>query len=217
MTLEVQNSRHISLEHKLKGTTDDLGQWGHEYLRFLAGGIADEWKEKTSAGAATDYLSSFVDQVTSYMVAHQDEPTAIDLLVEINQIPRLLSLIDESNYRRIADYVAAMAKYLTRPDDTQVLNVVYDMYCKMNAYNEAVITAIKLDDREKVNRLFVICKSKATKLQMALTCARFKFFIDFDEINDAAGEQAEEESQQNMHVSDAGAYDKTKTKNNNNE
>lgn len=63
-------------------------------------------------------MSSFVDQVTSYMIAHQDEPTAIDLLVEVNQIARLLFLIDESNYRRIADYVTAMAKYLTRPDDT---------------------------------------------------------------------------------------------------
>lgn len=66
--------------------------------------------------------------------------------------------------------------------------MVYDMYCKMNAYNEAVIIAIKLNDRDKVNRLFVTCKSKAMKLQMALTCARFKLFIDFDEINDAAGE-----------------------------
>jgi RPN1 N-terminal domain len=42
-----------SLEYKLAGNVTELGQWGHEYLRSLAGQIGQEYTARvTKIGAA---------------------------------------------------------------------------------------------------------------------------------------------------------------------
>ncbi|CCW59536.1 unnamed protein product [Phytomonas sp. EM1] len=180
MTIEHDKGTHASLAHKLKGTLDDLAEWGHEYLRFLAGEIAEEWEELTRKHESINHLSNFVDQITQYMIAHQDEPTCMDLLIEINEVKRILELVDSSNYKRVANYLCAVSHYLTRPADTEALNTVFSIYTKVGAYSDAVVIALKLGSHEKVNLLFKTCTNKALRLQMALTCARHRYFLDFD-------------------------------------
>lgn len=183
MTLEFDGRRE-TLSHKLRGTQDELSEWGHEYLRFLAGEIGSEWSERVEKGESTEQLSVLVNQITAYMVAHQDDPTCMDLLLEINCIGRVLPLADESNYKRITAYLSAISKYLTRPTDTMVLNTVYEIFTKMKAYPDAVLTAIELADEAKVRALFDECDQKAVRLQMALTCARYRYFVDFQNEED---------------------------------
>ncbi|CAJ1990482.1 proteasome regulatory non-ATPase subunit [Leishmania donovani] len=184
MTLEPNNGGRTLLEHKLKGTKNDLAQWGHEYLRFLAGAIGEEWRERPNSKESTEHLNGFVDQIVSYMLAHQDEATAIDLLMEIDGVTRILPLVEASNYKRIANYIAAISKYLTRPSDSEALRTVYDIYKKMQAYPDAALTALRLNDRDLVAELFSECKSKPERLQMALLCARQKCFLDLDSEED---------------------------------
>ncbi|CAJ1029360.1 RPN1/RPN2 N-terminal domain/Proteasome/cyclosome repeat [Leishmania utingensis] len=180
MTLESGSSGRTLLEHKLKGTKNDLAQWGHEYLRFLAGAISEEWRERPANKESTDSLNGFVDQIVSYMLAHQDEATAIDLLMEIDSVVRILPLVEASNYKRIASYIAAISKYLTRPSDSEALRTVYDIYKKMRAYPDASLIALMLNDRSLVAQLFRECTDKPGRLQMALLCARQKCFLDLD-------------------------------------
>ncbi|KAG5473955.1 hypothetical protein CUR178_04065 [Leishmania enriettii] len=180
MTLESNNGGRALLAHKLKGTKNDLAQWGHEYLRFLAGAIGEEWRERSANKESMDYLNGFVDQIVSYMLAHQDEATAIDLLMEVDGVTRILPLVEESNYKRIANYIAAISKYLTRPSDSEALRTVYDIYKNMKAYPDAALTALMLNDRDLVAELFRECTSKPERLQMALSCARQKCFLDLD-------------------------------------
>lgn len=184
MTLESKSGSRTLLEHKLKGTTDDLAQWGHEYLRFLAGAIAEEWRERASNSEPTDHLSGFVDQIVAYMLSHQDEATAIDLLMEIDDVARILPHVETANYKRIASYVAAISRYLTRPSDSEALGTVYDIYKKIQAYPDAALVALALNDRERIEELFRECTSKPERLQMALSCARQKFFLELDDEED---------------------------------
>lgn len=191
MTLESNNGGRTLLEHKLKGTQDDLAQWGHEYLRFLAGAIGEEWRERIGNKEPTDYLRGFVDQIVAYMLTHQDEATAVDLLVEMDCVGNIVNHVEPLNYRRIASYVSAMSKYLTRPSDRDALQAVFDIYKKMKAYPDAVVAALKLNSSDLVMELFKECESKPERLQMALICARQKFFVDFDDedelLQDASG------------------------------
>ncbi|KAK7197658.1 proteasome regulatory non-ATPase subunit [Novymonas esmeraldas] len=184
MTLELNNGGRTLLEHKLKGTKDDLAQWGHEYLRFLAGAIGEEWRERAANKESTDYLDSFVHQITVYMLAHQDEATALDLLMEIDGIARILPHVEAANHKRIASYIASISRYLTRPSDSEALRTVYDIYKKMQAYPDAALTALRLNDRDLVAKLFSECTSKPERLQMALSCARRKCFLDLDDEED---------------------------------
>lgn len=177
MTLKFSVPR-VSLDHKLKGTTDDLALWGHEYLRFLAGHVGEEWKERVSKSESTDYLNTFVDQIVEFMVLHQDDPSAIDLLVEIDDISRLTKHVEESNYKRVASYLEAIRKYLTRPSDTKVVQTAFNIYVMMKNYSAAASVGIQLSDgRERLIELVEKCTDREAQIQLALQCARYKVFL----------------------------------------
>lgn len=180
MTLDLEDGRRVTLDHKLKGTQDDLAEWGHEYLRFLSGCIADAWKESAEKGESPAFLDGFVNQIVRYVLQHQDEPTAMDLLMEIGDLKRIVPLADESNYRRIAKYASALSRYVTRPDDTEVLEAVFAIYRRMNAFVDAAATALQLNDREKLQELFSSCTDRKVQLQMALMCGRHNCFLDIE-------------------------------------
>lgn len=197
MTLQFSVPR-VSLDHKLKGTTSDLEVWGHEYLRFLAGQIGDEWKLRVSQGESPSYLSSFVDQIIEFMVRHQDDPTAIDLLIEIDAIQKIVPLVGETNYKRVAGYIEAVSSYLTRPADTIALQTVFQIYAERKSFPNAVSIGLRLGDREALTSLMAQCDEKAAKLQMALQCARFKLFLGWE----AEEDELLQEANGNMRLSE---------------
>lgn len=112
MTMAEPGSR-LSLKFKLEGTKGDLGRWGHEYLRSLAGEIGQEYSARrmrivkvAAAGAAgeggeeamTDAggedggaaeeadvsdLIELVDDIVPFHLEHNAEAEAVDLLVEV--------------------------------------------------------------------------------------------------------------------------------------
>lgn len=184
MTLKFSVPR-VSLEHKLKGTTNDLALWGHEYLRFLAGHVAEEWKERVSKNESTEYLNTFVDQIVQFMVQHQDDPSAIDLLVEIDDVGRIVSLVEESNYRRVGKYLEAIRKHLTRPSDMKAVQTAFDIYVKMKNYSAAASVGIQLSDgRKRLEELIANCTDRNLQLQVALQCARYKVFLEMENEED---------------------------------
>nr|CCC89912.1 unnamed protein product [Trypanosoma congolense IL3000] len=180
MTLEFPDGQRPALDHKLKGTQDDLARWGHEYLLYLSGCVGAEWKERVSKGECVKHLTGFVQQIVDYMVKHQDESAAVDLLMEIEDIRGIIPFVDSHNHRRIASYLAASRRYLTRPLDTEALRVIYDIYVEMESYTEALFVALQLGDREAVESLFEKCQRPSVKLQMALSCARYRLFLSND-------------------------------------
>ena len=116
-------------------------------------------------------------------MAHQDEPAACDLALEIDQVPRLVEYCDETNFARVANYLLAVSKYVPVPEDAAVLNVVYQIFGKVKSYTNALRIALALHDHDKVKEVFANCPSDKLKVQLALMCGRFRTFIDFDDDN----------------------------------
>lgn len=179
MTLDAKNIKESALVHKLKGTRTDLSAWGHEYLRFLAGEVATEWENRD--GKNTEELQGFVDQIVAFMLHHQDESTALDLLMEIEEITNILQHVDENNYHRIGQYLVAVSAFLTAPTNKEVLKVAYDLYVKQQQFPQALRVALYLRDRALVSTLFESCDNAAVKIQMAFVCGRYRMFFDFDD------------------------------------
>lgn len=107
MTLGGEGQRDV-LNYRLQGesSAEELGSWGHEYIRALAGEIGSEWKaraESAPAGGVTEEsvqdLLTLVRFIVPYNMSHNAEPEAVDLLLEISRLPLLLQL----------DYSAAVA------------------------------------------------------------------------------------------------------------
>lgn len=107
---------------------ENLGSWGHEFVRSLAGEIGQEYNQRVLDGAdpETDEpfedLLKFVYVIVPFHLTHNAEAEAIDLLIEVQRLKYLLELdtIHEDNYQRICLYLIKTASYMSDPDDLMV-------------------------------------------------------------------------------------------------
>lgn len=108
-----------------KHAEDNLGSWGHEFVRSLAGEIGQEYNSRVIDGADPDTddpftdLLGMVDIIVPFHVTHNAEAEAVDLLIEVQRLKNLLALdtIDETNYERICLYLLRTADYMSDPED----------------------------------------------------------------------------------------------------
>jgi 26S proteasome regulatory subunit N1 len=111
-----------------KKIAKDLGSWGHEFVRSLAGEIGEEYAARVIDGADPDQdepfedLLKMVDVIVAFHVTHNAEAEAVDLLIEVQRLKSLLKLdtIEESNFQRICLYLVKTADYMSDPDDLTV-------------------------------------------------------------------------------------------------
>lgn len=113
---------------KLIVDDDNLGSWGHEFVRALAGEIGQEYGARVLKGADPDTDLEFQDilkmvqTVVPFHLTHNAEAEAVDLLIEVQRLKFLLTLdsIDQKNYERICLYLVKAADYMADPDDLVV-------------------------------------------------------------------------------------------------
>lgn len=72
---------------RLQGSQDNIVSWGHEYLRNLAGEIGEEYSSRRESQASADDLLALVKQIAPHHMAHNAEPEAVDLLLEVSLMP----------------------------------------------------------------------------------------------------------------------------------
>lgn len=113
---------------KKEAEGDNLGSWGHEFVRSLAGEIGEEYGARVIDGADPEKDEAFkdllemVDVIVPFHITHNAEAEAIDLLIEVQRLKKLLKLdsIDENNYQRICLYLIKTADFMSDPDDLAV-------------------------------------------------------------------------------------------------
>ncbi|CAM9201393.1 unnamed protein product [Chrysoparadoxa australica] len=186
MTMSAEGKRE-SLNFKLAGNRTDLGRWGHEYLRCLAGEIGQEYTARVTAvvpegqedGMQTEPevqdLMALVDEIVPFHLQHNAEAEAIDLLVEVQCLKKLLDLtyVDEKNYHRICLYLLRMADYMADPDDlSEMMAVAFELYRKQSKFCDALRVALRMDDLTRVSGLLEECSDEATRKQIALIIGR---------------------------------------------
>ena len=114
---------------------DNLGSWGHEFVRSLAGEIGQEYNQRVIDGADPDSdeafedLLKFVHVIVPFHLTHNAEAEAVDLLIEVQRLKYLLDLdsIDEKNYKRICLYLMKTANFMSDPDDLVVRLALLNM------------------------------------------------------------------------------------------
>ena len=50
----VMSETRECLQFRLEGSDEDIGLWGHEYIRHLAGEVAAEWNDKITENPEYD-------------------------------------------------------------------------------------------------------------------------------------------------------------------
>jgi 26S proteasome regulatory subunit N1 len=212
-----QTEERESLNFKLKGTKDydllvkigadatsqdDLGSWGHEFIRSLAGEIGQEYNARVINGADPDDdvpfadLLAMVDVIVPFNVSHNSEAEAVDLLIEVQRLKKILDLdsIDEKNYRRVCMYLIKTADFMSDPDDyTEVLESAYELFVKQSQYFDALRVTLRIGDEEKIPELFALCsEDKLMRKQMCLLLARQRINYEVDDDDDGSAEELNE-------------------------
>jgi 26S proteasome regulatory subunit N1 len=197
MTMAEPGSRYC-LKSKLMGNRLDLAPWGAEYIRCLAGEIGQEYNDRTLAAAEGEDmevepdvsdLMALVDIIVPYHVEHNSEPEAVDILLEVQQLDKLvdpnLATIDDQNYQRVCLYLLTCSDYMSDPDDLMNLLVVsYKIYKRVGQLPDAMRVALKMQDMALVAEVFECCDDEIVKKQLALLLGRHKTNFEYEEDED---------------------------------
>ncbi|KAI8473352.1 MAG: 26S proteasome regulatory complex [Monoraphidium minutum] len=180
-TVAGKEGERLGLRYKLAGGLDDLGQWGHEYLRHISGEVAEEFKVQQEAGGDVADLMHLVEQIAPYHMSHNAEPEAVDLLLEVERLDMLEALCDDKNYGRTCLYLVSCCSYLPEPDDTAVLEVAHRIYTKMGKHHDALRVALRINDPDVICSTFAGCADPLEKKQLAYLLARHGHTLDLED------------------------------------
>lgn len=181
MTMAESGSREC-LKYKLEGTKVDIAKMGQEYLRSLSGEIALEYMDRVMTQGvedpeATD-LMVLVDDIIPFQMKHNAETEAVDLLLEVQKLDKLLDSkfhVDDRNYERVCLYLLKTADFIADPDDiSEIFATAYAIYLAQGKFTGALRVALKMDDTQRIGRLFRECTIDVQKKQMAYMLGRHK-------------------------------------------
>ena len=167
-----------TLKYRLLTKSDDLGSWGHEYIRHLALEIGQEYQNRLTEEKDVQDLIDLSISLVPYFLSHNAEADAVDLLSELEMIEYIQRFLDENTYSRVCLYMVSMVNLLTYPEDQQFLRTVHDIYVHYNKLSQAIVIAIRLNDIGLIRSDFNATKDKALKKQMAFLVARQQIWLD---------------------------------------
>ncbi|CAH9126858.1 unnamed protein product [Cuscuta epithymum] len=186
LTMSAEGERE-SLKYRLLGSEGDIGSWGHEYVRNLAGEIGQEYAKRQSEEAHVDDLMELVQQIVSFHMKHNAEPEAVDLLMEVEDLDLLVEHVDSTIFKRTCLYLQSAANYLLEPDDILVLDIAHSIYTNFEQHESALLISLRLDNMQYVKQIFMSCDDLLRKKQLCFILADHHATFELDE--DMCGEE----------------------------
>ena len=98
-----------SIKYCLEGTKTNLVEWGHEYLRSLAGEIGNEYNKRVEGQNDSRDLMELVEVIIPLFMKNHEEPEAVDLLMEVESLEKLVKFTNDSNFERVCLYLLSCA------------------------------------------------------------------------------------------------------------
>lgn len=165
------------LKYRLESPTENIGFWGHEYVRCLTRVIMRAYKNPQDVPEGTD-INPLVNQIAHYYMEHNDEPDACDLLLELDRLGDIVELVDEDSHNRVCTCLLQLYDYKPDPINVMILKVIYDIYMKLGKVNQALVIAIKMSDKDLALEIFRNCEDPLVKTQLAFILARQLIVFD---------------------------------------
>ena len=185
-----------TLKFKLESGVKDVASWGHEYSRHLAGEIGDAYVKRVEdvggeeSKAELGDLMELVQEIVPWNMAHNAEPEAVDLCLEVNRLDMILAAIDVDNASRACLYLLSCAAYLPEPEDKTVYMCAYESYLKVNLSTDALRVALKMGDLGLMARVMGSVSDPIEKKQLAYILGDARVWIDLTEGDAAVEDEA---------------------------
>lgn len=98
-----------SLKYRLLAPSEDLGSWGHEYVRHLALEIGQEYQKRVTDERPYQDLVDLAVSLVPFFLSHNAEADAVDILSELEMIEEIPKFLDEDTYARVCLYMVRYA------------------------------------------------------------------------------------------------------------
>ena len=162
-----------SLKYCLSGTRRNLIEWGHEYLHSLSGEIGQEYNKRIESNADTGDLMDLVDVIIPFYMKNHEEPEAVDLLMEVESLEKLLNFVSDTNFERVSLYLLSCASYAADPEEMmKAFKTAYDIYMKQKKYPQALRVAQKINDINLIKEVMDTCQDRVTLCQLGFMLGR---------------------------------------------
>ena len=173
MVASEKEDSNEALIYCLKGTRNNLVSWGHEYLRALAGQIGKEYESRIERDEPKDDINQLVDQIIPEFINHNEEPEAVDLLLEVERLDALTDFTTENNFERVCMYLSTCSAYAADTEEMQhSFKTTFDIYRKYKRYPEALRVAQKMNNMDLIGEIMKECQDKVTLKQMSFMLGR---------------------------------------------
>ncbi|PSN61915.1 26S proteasome regulatory complex, non-ATPase subcomplex, Rpn1 subunit [Corynespora cassiicola Philippines] len=172
------------LNYRLQAPSSDLGSWGHEYMRHLALEIGREFQTRLNDDKSTDDITDLALSLVPFFLKHNAEADAVDILSELEMIDQIEKYLDENTYSRVCLYMISTVSLLTYPDNDKFLRTAYQIYRKYKQYTQAIVLAIRLNDRDLIEDTFNSTEDRAVRRQMAFLITRQRIWFDVSDDDD---------------------------------
>lgn len=97
------------LKFRFLSSKEEIGSWGHEYVRHLTAELTQEWIEIDTDGSnsliSKDELTHLAKDIVAFYMKHNAEADACDLLMEIERLDILLNYVEKETYQRVCLYL----------------------------------------------------------------------------------------------------------------
>ncbi|KAK9315090.1 armadillo-type protein [Lipomyces starkeyi] len=174
------NNKRDSLRYRLLAPSDEIGNWGHEYVRHLALEIGEEHNVRVEKEESFDELMGLALQIVPFFLKHNAEADAVDLLLELEAIEKLPPFVDKDTYARVCLYMVSCVNLLPPPDDMAFLRTAYEIYLSQGKLTQAMALAIRLDDHESMRAVFSATDDVLVHKQLAFILARQQIWLSLE-------------------------------------
>ena len=90
------------------------GLWGHEYVRHLAAELGSEYTIRVESGEDTSELRELAYVCATFLLEHNAEADAVDLLEELECVDKITDLLDKNTFARVCAYMVRLVASLYR-------------------------------------------------------------------------------------------------------
>lgn len=151
------------LEYCLTGSLTNIQQWGYEYLRSLSGQIGKKYDKCVETGESTSDIMGLVDIIVPQFINHNEEPEAVDLMMETEALDKLPSFCSMKNYDRVCRYLCSCSQYAADTEEMiHSYTTAYKIYKQHNQFPDALRVAQKMNDMELISECMSDCKDDIT-------------------------------------------------------
>ncbi|KAF5383134.1 hypothetical protein D9615_005031 [Tricholomella constricta] len=179
----------------------DPGTWGHEYVRHLAAELGDEYtireeedvkpetptlgedgvggKPEVKLPGTIEGLRALARQCAVFLLGHNAEPDAVDLLEELEIVEDIAKLVDDNTYGRVCQYMIRCVNLLPPPDDISFLRTAHTIYVQHQKFPEALALAIRLGNPDLIREDFNAPGNPLMKRQLAFLLARAQIPLEW--------------------------------------